>query len=126
MGYESMRIIKAAKDLVKNPFFTSARDSEPPVSRGMDIMTVETGAGLEEMARLDNPDMVKAATLGYIFREVYGIEYVGGRVDQIMRLSISKNGAGRREIIDVIQAGGALPEAYYMDATKNYRPIEEY
>lgn len=121
-----MRVLNKATDLVKNPYFTPKQMAEPPVSRAMDTLTVVDGAPLEEMARVDSPEMVKAVSIGYIYSRVYGCKYVEGRVDQILRLSIARQGLGRREIVDVIEAGGQLPEGYYTAGGKDtFKALEE-
>lgn len=119
-----MRVIKNASDLIKNPFFTPKQLAEPPVSRAMDTLTVTEGASLEEMARIESPEMVKAVSIGYIYGNIYGSKYVSGRINQILRLSIAKLGQGRREIVDVVEAGGQLPAEYYTGQQKgDFTPV---
>lgn len=104
---------KTVKDLEKAPIYLGKEKPDPPVSRAMSHLTVTEGTALEEMARLHGQDMVDALAVGYIYSDMYGSKYVRGRIDQLLRLSIAKDGQGRRDIIDVVDAGGTLPDGYY-------------
>lgn len=104
---------KTVKDLEKAPIYLGKERPDPPVSRAMSHLTVTEGAPLEEMARIHGQDMVDALAVGYIYSEMYGSKYVRGRIDQLLRLSVAENGQGRRDIIDVVDAGGTLPDSYY-------------
>lgn len=104
---------KGVRDLERNPIYLGKDRPDPPVSRAMGHLTVTDGPLLEEMARVKGPDMIRALTVGHILGTMYGSKYIRGRIDQILRVSVSDAGQGRRDIIDVVDAGGVLPEAYY-------------
>ena len=106
-------IKKMSSDLVNNPVYLGRSQPDPPVNKAISNLTITDGELLEEMARVHGQEMVNALSIGYIYSNVYGSKYVRGRIDQLLRLSISKAGQGRREIIDVVDAGGKLPDAYY-------------
>lgn len=106
-------IKKTSSDLVNNPIYLGRSQPDPPVNKAISNLTITDGELLEEMARVHGQEMVNALSIGYIYSNVYGSKYVRGRIDQLLRLSISKAGQGRREIIDVVDAGGKLPDAYY-------------
>lgn len=75
------------------------------------------------MSRINSPETVKAVSIGNIYTNIYGSKYVKQRIDQLLRLGIATNGAGRREIIDVVDAGGTLPGEYYTGQKKSYRVL---
>lgn len=104
---------KAASDLIANPVYLGKSQPDPPVNKAISHLTVTEGQALEEMARIHGQDMVNALSIGYIYSEMYGSDYVRGRIDQLLRLSVAKGGQGRRDLIDVVDAGGKLPDAYY-------------
>ena len=106
-------IRKKAADLVNNPVYLGKSQPDPPVNKAISQLTVTEGQELEEMARIHGQDMVNALSIGYIYSEMYGSDYVRGRIDQLLRLSVAKGGQGRRELIDAVEAGGKLPDAYY-------------
>lgn len=111
---------KTAKDLERNPFFLGKDKVDAPVTKAMGHLTATEGPLLEEMARVNSPEMVKAMTVGYILSEMYGSKYIKGRMNQILRVSIADHGQGRRDIIDVVDAGGTLPEGYYSGQSKKH------
>lgn len=106
-------IRKKAADLVNNPVYLGKSQPDPPVNKAISHLTVTEGQALEEMARIHGQDMVNALSIGYIYSEMYGSDYVRGRIDQLLRVSVAKGGQGRRELIDAVEAGGKLPDAYY-------------
>ena len=68
---------------------------------------------MEIMARISNTHMITALQLGYIMEVGYNSKFVGGMKDQLLRLSVAKDGLGRRDIIDALEKGSKLPESYY-------------
>lgn len=85
---------------------------ELPVNTAIKQLTKLGGDELEISTR-SNPTLARAASVGYIYSHVYGSKYVQGRIEQIERLAISAGGAGRRDMIDAVKAGGRIPDAYY-------------
>lgn len=119
---------KKAQDLETAPVYLGKSQPDPPVNKAISHLTTTEGDALEEMARLHGPDMVNALSIGYIYSTVYNSAYVRGRINQLLRLSISKDGEGRRDIIDVVDAGGKLPDAYYNgegNKKTSFYPIDE-
>lgn len=104
---------KTVSELVNHPVFLGKSQPDPPVNKAISHLTVTEGEALEEMARIHGREMVNALSIGYIYSEIYNSAYVRGRINQLLRCSISKGGQGRRDIIDAVEAGGKLPDAYY-------------
>lgn len=88
-----------------------------PIKTATSILTQTTGEGLLQNART-NRYLAEAVMFGYPWLARWGDDYVGKKVDDILNLSISNDGQGRRDIIDCLQAGGAVPDAYYTGGEK--------
>lgn len=102
-----------SSDLKKNGVIRVGRTMpDPPVSVIADQLTQLSGPELEITTR-SNPQLVKAAAIGYVFSSRFDSAFVRGRIEQIERLAESEGGQGRRDLIDALEAGGRLPEAYY-------------
>lgn len=113
-----------APELEKHPLFLGGGGSNvAPVTRGIDNLTTEEGARLELMARVNNPELARAVLIANIFTNVYGSKYVQSLIDKDLRLSVAIHGAGRREIIDVVDAGGNLPAEYYTGTGKKLKVV---
>ena len=76
------------------------------------------GQGLEIISRT-NPRLCRAAMFGFVYSYKFGVGYVDGRCDQNLRLAESFDGQSRRDYIDLVKAGGSVPDAYYSDGKKN-------
>lgn len=105
---------RPANDLRENPRIQLEQDTRPelPVKAIVGHLTVEDGAELELMTHT-TPAVVRAARIGYIYARVFRSSYVAGSVEQIERLAVSVGGQGRRDLIDAVEAGGKVPDAYY-------------
>ena len=103
---------KSASELADNPRFIppSPGASELPVTTALDKLTITDGQMLEIMTRAD-PGVIRAAQILYIYTNVYQSQYAAGRMEQLYRLKISQDGLGRRELIDVVDAGGRIPDS---------------
>ena len=103
---------KPASDLVDHPRLTppSSSASELPVTTALDKLTITDGQMLEIMTRADS-GVIRAAQILYIYTNVYQSQYAAGRMEQLYRLKISQDGLGRRELIDVVDAGGRIPDS---------------
>lgn len=88
-----------------------------PIKTATSILTQTTGEGLLQNART-NRYLAEAVMFGYPWLARWGNDYVRKKVDDILNLSISNDGQGRRDIIDCLQAGGAVPDAYYTGGEK--------
>lgn len=118
-------MVRHAPELEKHTLFKGSAPPEAPVSKGIENLTVEDGARLELMARINNPVMLQAIAISNIYTNIYGSKYVKGRINQILRTSVSIHGAGRRDIIDIVDAGGSLPPEYYTgQPRKNFRVLD--
>ena len=114
-----------AMDLEKHPLFMARKANEAPVTRGMEHLTVTEGYRLEEMTRIQTAQQMNAHGIAYVYGRIYGSKYVKGRVAQNDRLAEAKDGLRSRELIDMVQAGGALPSEYYAPGSKtpNYQLV---
>ena len=114
-----------AMDLEKHPLFMAKKANEAPVTRAMDHLTVTDGHKLEQMTRVRSPVQISAHQITFIYAEVYGSRYVKNRMAQLDRLAEAVEGLRSRELIDAIQAGGALPSEYYAPGSKapNYQVV---
>lgn len=110
---------RPANDLRDNPRIQLEQDTRPelPVKAIVGHLTIEDGAELEIMTRT-TPAVVRAARIGYIYANVFRSAYVAGSVEQIERLAVSVGGQGRRDLIDAVEAGGKVPDAYYNENAK--------
>lgn len=82
-----------------------------PVNTALGQLTTLSGQGLEITTRTDTA-LAHAAAFAYIYASVYHSAYVQGRIEQVERLAISREGAGRRDLIDTVKAGGPMPDNY--------------
>ena len=119
---------KSSSDLGRRPQFTAGRElPELPVTSVSGRLMTESGPALELMART-NPRLIQAANVGFIYSQTLGSTYVSGRIEQMLRMSVSMNGQGRRDLIDALDAGGSVPDAYYSPGGRkgsDYRYIRE-
>lgn len=96
---------------------------DPPVSKGLGYLTTVEGTSMEVLTRT-TPKIVRAIDAGTVYVARYGSEYIQKRIEQIERLAVSNGGLGRDELIRMIEAGGRLPDSYYM--TGPQRPPMDY
>lgn len=114
---------KSASDLLKDPLITQEANpfaaSPTPFDKAYDILSETGGARLELMTRTD-PRVVDACQLGYTITARFGSPYVRGRVEQMLRLAISKGGEGRKEIVESLKAGAGVPDGYYDQGGRSF------
>lgn len=118
---------RAIKDLDATRPILIDRGNKPelPVKDIAKRLTVEDGAAIEITTRT-TATMAYAAQFCLIYTERFKSNYAKARIGQIERLAISMAGQGRRDLIDALQAGGAVPGEYYADkAKKGDYPIFE-
>lgn len=89
-----------------------------PIKTATSILTQTSGKGLLQNART-NRYLAEGVMFGYAWMARWKDPYVQEKVDYILNLSISNDGDGRRDIIDCLQAGGAVPDAYYTGGNKS-------
>ena len=111
-------MVRHAPELEKHTLFTRNTPPDAPVTKGIENLTSEEGARLQLMSRITSKEMQQAIAIANIYTNIYGSKYVKGRIDEILRTHVSINGQGRRDIIDVIEAGGSLPPEYYTGQPK--------
>lgn len=102
-----------APEVEKHPFFKGNAPPDAPVSKGITNLTTESGPRLQLMSRISNRETMQAVAIANIYTNIYGSAYVKGRIDEILRVNVGRDGLGRREIIDIVEAGGSLPPEYY-------------
>lgn len=107
-----MAVKRKATDMLEDPFQFDPKAPDPPVSKGMGYLTKTDGVALEILTRT-NRDIVRAISAGYAYSVRYNSPYIRSKIEQIERLAISSGGKGRQELIDVVHAGGTMPDAYY-------------
>ena len=110
--------LRHAPELEKNPLFQFNTVPEAPVSKGISNLTSEYGPRLQLMSRINSREMLQAIAIANIYTNIYGSRYVKGRIDEALRTNVSIGGQGRREIIDIVEAGGTLPPEYYTGQPK--------
>lgn len=86
---------------------------DPPVSKGLGYLTTVDGTSMEVLTRT-TPKIVRAIDAGTVYVARYGSGYIQKRIEQIERLAVSNGGLGRDELIRMIEAGGRLPDSYYL------------
>lgn len=92
--------------------FGQPRLPELPIKTATNTLTQTEGRGLKQNTR-SNKGLIEAVMFGYPWVQRWGDDYVKNLLDDMMSLSISVDGQGRRDIIDCLEAGGQLPDAYY-------------
>ena len=102
-----------APELEKHTLFKGNTPPEAPVSKGIANLVSENGPKLQLMTRVNNKETLQAVAIANIYTNIYGSKYVQGRINEILRMHVSINGQGRRDIIDIVDAGGNLPPEYY-------------
>lgn len=114
-----MSMGRPAKDLTPKAPILINRSEKPelPVKDIARRLTVEDGKALEITTRTTGI-MADAAQFCLIYTDRFNSRYAAGRIGQIERLAISMGGQGRRDLIDALSAGGAVPGEYYSDTPK--------
>lgn len=107
------------KDLSANQPILLDRTNKPelPVKDIAKRLTVEDGKPLEITTRT-TATIANASQFCLIYTFRFNSKYAEARIGQIERLAISMGGQGRRDLIDALQAGGAVPGEYYADGSK--------
>ena len=104
-----MKMVRHAPELEKRPLFKGNNPPEAPVSKGIANLTSEDGPRLQLMTRVRSKEVLQAVAIANIYTNIYGSKYVKGRINEILRMNVSIDGQGRRDIIDIVEAGGTLP-----------------
>lgn len=119
-------MVRHAPELENHTLFKGNSPPDAPVSKGIENLTSENGPRLQIMSRVTNRETRLAVAIANIYVNIYGSKYVKGRINETLRLDVATNGLGRRDIIDVIDAGGSLPAEYYTgQPKKNFRLLED-
>jgi hypothetical protein len=85
---------------------------ELPIKSATKIITQTEGRGLKQHTNASR-GLVEAVMFAFPYIKRWGNTYVGDMVDDLMCLAISKDGQGRKDIIEALRAGGTVPDAYY-------------
>lgn len=110
---------RPAKDLSPTAPILIQRGDKPelPVKDIARRITVEEGRALELTTRTTGL-IANVAQFCLIYTERFNSKYAQARIGQIERLASSMNGQRVRDLIDALQAGGAVPGEYYADGSK--------
>ena len=111
-------MVRHAPELEKRPLFKGNTPPEAPVSKGIANLTSEDGPRLQLMTRVRSKEVLQAVAIANIYTNIYGSKYVKGRINEALRMNVSIDGQGRRDIIDIVEAGGVLPPEYYTGQSK--------
>lgn len=128
-------MVKTAEDLCDDPQIPMTvggqmegelPGSESGYDRALNILTVTGDDQLELMTRT-NPIIARACAVGYSMTASFRSSYVGGRVNQVMRLAVSNGGKGREEIVRSLGASNEAFGGGSMDDSpmKSYQPAPE-
>lgn len=120
-----MVIRKRAADLFSEPpDLTADQAQEPPVSKGMEILSTLDGDRLETVTRT-NRAIVAGINAGTAYVARYNSIYIRQRTERLMRLAISMGGKGRQDIVDLVKAGGTMTDAYYARGGQSEYPVDD-
>lgn len=86
--------------------------TDPPVSKGMGFLATQSGERLEMMTRTNKP-IILGISAGSAYCARYESKYIRDKTERIMRLAISSGGEGRKEMIQMVSAGGQVSDAFY-------------
>lgn len=106
---------KSGAELLDENYDDAIFESDPmdtPFNQTVDIMATTGGPRLELFCR-SNKNLVEAAEVCYNMAYRFRSGYIKGRMDQIMRFSVSANGQGRQELVTALQAGSGVPDSFY-------------
>ena len=106
--------MKTAQDLLNEPSDDPKAIPDPPVSHGMDILCTLDGKQLQIVTRT-NASIVEGIRSAGAFVARYHSDYISETQESLMRLAVSSGGKGRTEMIEIVKAGGQMPDAYYGD-----------
>ena len=104
-----------AEELLDDPtigFEEEGPVGSTPFDQTVNILTRTEGPELELMGRV-NRNVAEAATAMYAMVHKFHSNYLAGRMDQILRLTVSNGGMGRDEMVRSLQAGSGVPGEYY-------------
>lgn len=88
------------------------RQPDTPFDTAVGLLSSTKGHRLELMCRATK-SIADAAAVSYGMVYRFRSEYIRGRMEQIERLSVSISGQGRGEIVQSLQAGSGVPDAFY-------------
>ena len=120
---------KSAMDLLDEPILEDPDNepiviSETPFDKAYTVLTSTSGPILELMTRT-TPKLATALIVAYTVRYNFKSEYVGGKMDGLMRSHVSFGGRGRNEMVQSLKAGSGVPDAYYTrdGGSRGYGPV---
>jgi hypothetical protein len=114
---------KTGEDLLREPNVgfspiggSSPGDMETPFTQAIDLLAVTGDKELELMHR-STRQIADAAAISYNMIYRFGTRYMRGYIEQIERFSVSMGGRGREEVVQSLQAGSGVPDAFYESQT---------
>ncbi len=122
---------RSATDLLNDPLIVEDPDPEPiiisdtPFDKAYTVLTATSGEVLELMTRT-TPKLATAVGVGYTMRYNFKSNYIGGRMDNLMRIHVSFGGRGRNEMVQSLKAGSGVPDSYYArdgGGSRGYGPV---
>lgn len=105
--------------------FAQPKLPELPIKTATTTLTQTEGRGLKQNTRANRP-LIDAVMFGYPWVQRWGDDYVKNMLDDMMSLAIGVDGQGRRDIIDCLDAGGQIPDAYFNSLNENKRGDTAY
>lgn len=92
----------------------NVRTQETPFNQAFSALTQTGGNILQMMARM-TPELAIALERSYLRYCKYQSDYISGRSNLLLRISVSNGGEGRKEMIEAVKAGAGVPGEYYND-----------
>lgn len=110
---------KSGGELLDEPFLDSFDESTPtPFDQTVDYLATTEGKKLELFHR-STPAVAEALQVSYSMVYRFQSKYIQGKGNQLMRLTVSREGAGRQELVDSLKAGSGVPDAFYESQGSN-------
>lgn len=106
---------KSGEELLDDPEFGYSDGpsvAETPFDQTVKVLTVEEGKPLELMCRATH-EIIDAASIAYNIQWRFHSAYIGGKIEQIERFSVSFRGMGRDEMVRSLQAGSGVPDGFF-------------
>lgn len=110
---------KSGGDLLEEPLLDSFEESTPtPFDQTVDYLATTKGETLELFHR-STPRVAEALQLSYNMVYRFKSRYIQGKGNQLMRLTVSREGTGRQELVDSLRAGSGVPDAFFESQGSN-------
>lgn len=100
---------------------TGGNRNVPPQTLALGHLTETDGPELDMLCNCTR-DIARAVHFCKLF-EMSGSKYARDIADYLKCMSVSKDGEGRKSLIDVVKAGGELPGEYYQSKAFNMQEL---